>query len=900
METSDTSFVVKTPEPRFGFLQKLPKPKIILPLLFLPILGIGLYFAVTLAQKSQTISSRAAPASSKINLIVKLVKDPATGQITVENAVANRGYFPKYPQSPAVTKDELDVLEQVTNNKTVASYAIQFTEYIYLAPPVSDEETPFSGMKKFLEEKNNAGASSESSDTSPELLPPDAVTAQPQPSPGGPDLTGAPIKLPKPEAVISIPFDKTSSLQIRNSKTKTAQSLVSAKITQAVLKVDSVLMEKQSAVNDAGTTVNPTSPNTVAVNDGYLDILFIASHYTDFNQFHSDVDAMINQLLKTSPFANYKNNIRATKLDNTQDLGCFRYSPPYERALSCDDTKVIQVASQVPYDTIIVIENTDTYGGSARLGRAVTYRNVAESATRVFVHELGHSLLKLGDEYSYRRAYTEPNPPSWANASYSPCKWAGTPDTGCFLISAFTNLYRPTDNNNIMKTLYPDGGFKFDLVSQAAIKPILLSYLPTPPPSPFPDYDPKPKINIITSPTCFVYNENQSITVEYKDPDGANNIQYAYLTINSTNDGNATISPKGALKAVYNPANGDIFFLKPDGSGWLSPNIYDNGYAAIDKTGTTATQNGDTLTINWKIKFLSSWEKESANIYVRALDKDKNWSSTGKKQIDIPCTLPACISWQSANINGCTLNKWNARPRGIECEMLGYDAVLQFNSLNPRLNSANGQQMRIAVDANPSDNCATLPDAKFLPWETYSSTKNISLTPRQEGNHKVCVQFKNTNGESLKCGAMINNWECKAKINDCDTAAWSRNDPKCTTNNYMLNYNGFSPADQTRTSSGMLNSTNTCTSSLNFNNWRPYRSSYDVATPGLKNGDTYKTCVQSRKLENGTTPLGDSPLCEVNIKYVVTPAPASVPSPSPTTVPTPSSNPRFSLPPSDL
>lgn len=71
-----------------------------------------------------------------------------------------------------------------------------------------------------------------------------------------------------------------------------------------------------------------------------------------------------------------------------------------ERLLCVDDSKVLTaVVAAVPqYDQVLVLVNSTTYGGA---GGQVATASLNESANNIAIHELGHSLVYLADEYSY-------------------------------------------------------------------------------------------------------------------------------------------------------------------------------------------------------------------------------------------------------------------------------------------------------------------------------------------------------------------------------------------------------------------------------------------------------------------------------------------------------------------
>ncbi len=57
------------------------------------------------------------------------------------------------------------------------------------------------------------------------------------------------------------------------------------------------------------------------------------------------------------------------------------------------------IASQVPYDHVYVIINTDTYGGAGFYNTYTSCASDCKYAEQIASHELGHGLIGLADEY---------------------------------------------------------------------------------------------------------------------------------------------------------------------------------------------------------------------------------------------------------------------------------------------------------------------------------------------------------------------------------------------------------------------------------------------------------------------------------------------------------------------
>ena len=219
---------------------------------------------------------------------------------------------------------------------------------------------------------------------------------------------------------------------------------------------------KQSKKNSLN--LNKFISPVLAQNDpDYLDITFIGDDYlnaNDLNIFHNDVNNFINHLLSYEPFKSRAAQIYFHYVDNTADLGC-TYSG---RVIICDNTEVTQQVnnSGVPYDKIAVIVNNSTYGGS---GGYISVAYNGSYGPQVFVHEFGHSLGSLLDEYNLYAGGTIDNQIR-ANC------YAGTPPASAWanivaindyaLGCKFSNWYRSYPNSIMLALNYA----YFNTVSQ--------------------------------------------------------------------------------------------------------------------------------------------------------------------------------------------------------------------------------------------------------------------------------------------------------------------------------------------------------------------------------------------------------------------------------------------------
>ncbi|MFE6741781.1 M64 family metallopeptidase [Streptomyces tubercidicus] len=245
--------------------------------------------------------------------------------------------------------------------------------------------------------------------------------------------------------------------------------------------------------------------------DSKLDVVFIGDGYTAAQQedFHSDVRAKWAKISAVEPYATYRGlfNVWAVDAvskdsgvsgDPTQDvvrntaLNSAFFCDGTERLLCVDTGKVESYAAKAPAaDLVVVLSNSAKYGGAGYndISSQVGYDGIATASSdndqsdQIAVHETGHSLGKLADEYDYGQSGTYSGPePADANLSTLSAeqmtaqqkkwyRWMGqqSPDGGA--VGAFEGggyyqygLNRPTENS-IMRTL----GQEFNLPGREAM-----------------------------------------------------------------------------------------------------------------------------------------------------------------------------------------------------------------------------------------------------------------------------------------------------------------------------------------------------------------------------------------------------------------------------------------------
>ena len=161
-----------------------------------------------------------------------------------------------------------------------------------------------------------------------------------------------------------------------------------------------------------------------------VDIVFLSEGYTasQKSEFKEDTIRMSEYLFNVEPYKknrnrfNVKGVFRPSEESGTDDpnKAVFRNTTlnssfntlDIDRyLLLTDNHRMHQMAARVPYDTIVVLVNTTTYGGGSICLDYCVCSSDSMLSEMVFVHELGHGLAYLADEYvgnvSYNDIYPE-------------------------------------------------------------------------------------------------------------------------------------------------------------------------------------------------------------------------------------------------------------------------------------------------------------------------------------------------------------------------------------------------------------------------------------------------------------------------------------------------------------
>lgn len=253
----------------------------------------------------------------------------------------------------------------------------------------------------------------------------------------------------------------------------------------------------------AAAAVEPIEVNGPSEN--HYDIVFVGDGYTeaDLPTYTEHVRARYDELMSIEPFASNRERFNAWQVnvvspesgvDNDPDKGTERdtalnmgfWCGDTERLLCVDTAAAREYAAQAQdVDQIMAVGNSTKYGGAGyNQDDIATVSGGNDQAGQIAIHEFGHSIAGLGDEYDYSNGATYTGPeraePNLSiltadQMSQQQAKWFGyldqpTPDGGN--IGTFEGgggdfshgIYRPSEDS-MMRSL----GKQFNSVSRDAL-----------------------------------------------------------------------------------------------------------------------------------------------------------------------------------------------------------------------------------------------------------------------------------------------------------------------------------------------------------------------------------------------------------------------------------------------
>mgnify|MGYP005833807401 CR=1 FL=1 len=191
------------------------------------------------------------------------------------------------------------------------------------------------------------------------------------------------------------------------------RNLPHAVFTQAIDPADYHIIRESPAAGDLVFDVLVNGPAKEKV-----DLVFVAEGYTaeDKDKFRADAERFTGYLFDFEPYKSLKGSFNVR--------GVFRPSP--ERAMDEprqgrfrktvlnasfnafdldrymlieEGHRLRELAGQAPYDAIVVLVNSNRYGGGGIYNDYCVTTVDHASSRQVFIHELGHSFAGLADEY---------------------------------------------------------------------------------------------------------------------------------------------------------------------------------------------------------------------------------------------------------------------------------------------------------------------------------------------------------------------------------------------------------------------------------------------------------------------------------------------------------------------
>ena len=149
-----------------------------------------------------------------------------------------------------------------------------------------------------------------------------------------------------------------------------------------------------------------------------LDILIIPDGYAkeDAEKLQKDMKTFAGYILNCSPFKENRNSLNIRAVEGYSDesgitdpnakifkntlINSSYNTIQVDRYLMCLNVwKMNEIADDVPYDAILIVANSTKYGGGGIYNFYAVVNSDGQFSDYVVVHELGHSIAGVGDEY---------------------------------------------------------------------------------------------------------------------------------------------------------------------------------------------------------------------------------------------------------------------------------------------------------------------------------------------------------------------------------------------------------------------------------------------------------------------------------------------------------------------
>ncbi len=206
-----------------------------------------------------------------------------------------------------------------------------------------------------------------------------------------------------------------------------------------------------------------------------IKFVILSDKYTDLSEFKNDALHLItgkDAILTVEPYKSNLDKFSFFVVNANNDFNCQVGCHGISTLVCCDDKAVMDAASQCSFDQLFVLLKDTTLCGSASTYAKICAKN--DYAPMVIMHELGHSVGDLADEYLYDTAFGgyDVGKITSANCDAQGCdKWKDI-TSGCFKGCSYDYLYRSEETNSIMLQYVPE----YNLVSQRELSNKISNY----------------------------------------------------------------------------------------------------------------------------------------------------------------------------------------------------------------------------------------------------------------------------------------------------------------------------------------------------------------------------------------------------------------------------------------
>jgi hypothetical protein len=219
--------------------------------------------------------------------------------------------------------------------------------------------------------------------------------------------------------VATMPYPKNKVRFVLSMREKSGNF---SPLYETIIESDNFYIRKEKPLNVISSRIYGTGDPATSV-----DLAFVAEGYRqdEMVKFRNDVKQMAGVLIAEPPFNEYADRINIWAVEAVSEesgtdvpgeriyvntaLNSSFYTFGTDRYLTTTDIKAVNdYASVVPHDNIIVLINSERYGG----GGVYNYYSGTTAGHQlspiVFIHEFGHGFAGLADEYyTSEVAYTD-------------------------------------------------------------------------------------------------------------------------------------------------------------------------------------------------------------------------------------------------------------------------------------------------------------------------------------------------------------------------------------------------------------------------------------------------------------------------------------------------------------